>query len=347
MDHDAEIPWFIPRKAESNAVYAFVARRGSGKSFAARCLAYHLRDRFRWCAIIMPSTNADNDLSENTPSAFVHMITDYQDGMIQPIIDRANALKAYKKSKNIKRTDSYLFVIDDMLTDANFLKSKDLKILTKRGRHSDNTTILMAQDPKDIKPSVRQNLDYVFLFRQPNKEAKDRAYEVFAPDVKDKKHFMRLLDDLTKDHGIMVIDYKDQKYPVKYFKPCTEQIMGEDGKVRTVCHPGNWRLCCDAAWRLNAQYAKKEAAKMPDFIKEAKNIKSQAACGMSAKKNTGKKRKAAGNGGSKRKRRKANSGSDTDPSETEDKECSEENGSTKGYMRVGTTVICPRPSYDD
>ena len=83
-------------------------------------------------------------------------------------------LESFKKS-NI---DPRAFVIlDDCLFDDKWTRDKMMRLLFMNGRHWKIMLIITMQYPLGIPPTLRTNIDYVFILREPYIANRRRIYE--------------------------------------------------------------------------------------------------------------------------------------------------------------------------
>jgi hypothetical protein len=131
--------------------------------------------------------------------------------VIQTIIDSQN--KLIKEAKgNINEVPKILFIIDDLITDARFMKSKPMLEIMTRGRHINSSTILCTQYINSVPRAIRQQASYTILFKL-NRVEVSLITEQYCPPGVAIKDFQKLIDFCTKDdeeskNNFMVISKK-------------------------------------------------------------------------------------------------------------------------------------------
>ena len=86
-------------------------------------------------------------------------------------------IEVYKKST----IDPRAFVIlDDCLYDNGWSRDKMMRLLFMNGRHWKVMLIITMQYPLGIPPTLRTNIDYVFILREPYIANRKSIYENFA-----------------------------------------------------------------------------------------------------------------------------------------------------------------------
>ena len=112
-------------------------------------------------------------------------------------------LAMYKKC-NI---DPRAFVIlDDCLYDNSWAKDKLMRLLFMNGRHWKIMLIITMQYPLGIPPTLRTNIDYVFILREPYIANRKRIYENFAGMFPTFESFCQVMDQCTENYECLVIN---------------------------------------------------------------------------------------------------------------------------------------------
>ena len=70
--------------------------------------------------------------------------------------------------------------------------------------------ILALQYGMDILPVIRTNIDYTFIFREPNERNRKALYENYATIIGSYQDFCDVMDQLTEDYHYIVIDNRKQ-----------------------------------------------------------------------------------------------------------------------------------------
>jgi len=98
-----------------------------------------------------------------------------------------------------QNTEKSLLIVDDCAFTSAQRKSPCLKELIFNGRHYGVSIIIVAQTAVDIgSPSVRGNIDYVFLTRENLLPAIEAAYKFFFSVFPSLKDFRALNEDTKK-----------------------------------------------------------------------------------------------------------------------------------------------------
>jgi hypothetical protein len=189
-------------------VVCLIGRRDSGKSFLVRDLLYYHQD-IPIGTVIAGTEEGNGFYGKLVPKLFIH--NEYNSVIIENILKRQRqVLKqihkeiiSYKKS-NI---DPRAFVIlDDCLYDNTWTRDKMMRLLFLNGRHWKVMLIVTMQYPLGIPPTLRTNIDYVFILREPYFANRKRIYENYCGMFPTFESFCQVLDSTTENYECLVID---------------------------------------------------------------------------------------------------------------------------------------------
>ena len=200
----------ITFKPEQNTgpVIVLIGRRDTGKSFLVRDLLYYHQDIP--IGTVISGTEAGNGFySSHVPKLFIH--DEYNVSIIENILKRQKTvLKQIKKDlETYKKTniDPRAFVIlDDCLFDDKWTRDKMMRLLFMNGRHWKIMLIITMQYPLGIPPTLRTNIDYVFLLREPYIANRRRIYENYAGMFPTFESFSQVMDQCTENYECLVIN---------------------------------------------------------------------------------------------------------------------------------------------
>lgn len=189
-------------------VVVLIGRRDTGKSFLVRDLLFHHKDIP--LGTVISGTEAGNGFySEHVPKLFIH--DEYSSSIIANILKRQKVvlkqvnkqIEVYKRS-NI---DPRAFVIlDDCLYDNSWSKDKLMRLLFMNGRHWKIMLIITMQYPLGIPPTLRTNIDYVFILREPYISNRKRIFDNFAGMFPTFESFCQVMDQCTENFECLVIN---------------------------------------------------------------------------------------------------------------------------------------------
>jgi len=143
------------------------------------------------------------------PRLFIH--NEYNSAIIENILRRQKTvLKQVKKEiDTYKRTtiDPRAFVIlDDCLYDNTWSRDKLMRLLFMNGRHWKVMLVITMQYPLGIPPTLRTNIDYVFILRENYIANRKRIYENYAGMFPTFEAFCQVMDQCTENYECLVIN---------------------------------------------------------------------------------------------------------------------------------------------
>ena len=189
-------------------VVVLIGKRDTGKSFLVRDLLYYQQEIP--IGTVISGTEEGNGFYANmVPKLFVH--NEYNTAIIENILKRQRTvLKQIKKEmETYKRStiDPRAFVIlDDCLYDATWTRDKMMRLLFMNGRHWKVMLVITMQYPLGIPPTLRTNIDYVFILRENYIANRRRIYENYAGMFPTFESFCQVMDQCTENYECLVIN---------------------------------------------------------------------------------------------------------------------------------------------
>lgn len=189
-------------------VIVMIGRRDTGKSFLVRDLLFYHQDIP--IGTVISGTEAGNGFySNHVPKLFIH--EEYNTVIIENILKRQKTvlkqvkkeIEAYKRSNIDPRT---FVILDDCLFDDKWTRDKMMRLLFMNGRHWKIMLIITMQYPLGIPPTLRTNIDYVFILREPYIANRRRIYENYAGMFPTFESFCQVMDQCTENYECLVIN---------------------------------------------------------------------------------------------------------------------------------------------
>uniref|UniRef100_A0A6C0E2W2 Uncharacterized protein n=1 Tax=viral metagenome TaxID=1070528 RepID=A0A6C0E2W2_9ZZZZ len=198
---------FKPNEAKGPVV-VLIGRRDTGKSFLVRDLLFYHQD-IPVGTVISGTEEGNGFYGKLVPKLFIH--NEYNTVIIENILKRQKqVLKQIKKEmETFKKSaiDPRTFVIlDDCLFDATWSRDKLMRLLFMNGRHWKIMLIITMQYPLGIPPTLRTNIDYVFILREPYIANRKRIYENYAGMFPTFESFCQVMDQCTENYECLVIN---------------------------------------------------------------------------------------------------------------------------------------------
>ena len=189
-------------------VVVLIGRRDTGKSFLVRDLLFYHQD-IPIGTVISGTEEGNGFYGKLVPKLFIH--NEYNTVIIENILKRQRqVLKQIKKEvETFKKStiDPRTFVIlDDCLYDATWARNKLMRLLLMNGRHWKIMLIITMQYPLGIPPTLRTNIDYVFILREPYIANRKRIYDNYAGMFPTFESFCQVMDQCTENYECLVIN---------------------------------------------------------------------------------------------------------------------------------------------
>jgi hypothetical protein len=199
----------IQFKSDENKgpVVVLLGKRDTGKSFLVRDLLYY-QQNIPIGTVISGTEEGNGFYSKMVPKIFIHH--EYNTAIIENILRRQKTvLKQIKKEvETYKRStiDPRTFVIlDDCLYDNTWTRDKLMRLLFMNGRHWKVMLVITMQYPLGIPPTLRTNIDYVFILRENYIANRKRIYENYAGMFPTFEAFCQVMDQCTENYECLVI----------------------------------------------------------------------------------------------------------------------------------------------
>ena len=198
---------FKPNESKGPVV-VLIGRRDTGKSFLVKDLLYYHQD-IPIGTVISGTEEGNGFYGKLVPKLFIH--NEYNTAIIENILKRQRqVLKQIKKEmEQFKRStiDPRTFVImDDCLYDNTWAREKLMRLLFLNGRHWKVMLIITMQYPLGIPPTLRTNIDFVFILREPYIANRKRIYENYAGMFPTFESFCQVMDQCTENFECLVIN---------------------------------------------------------------------------------------------------------------------------------------------
>ena len=189
-------------------VVVLIGKRDTGKSFLVRDLLFYQQD-IPIGTVISGTEEGNGFYASMVPKLFVH--NEYNTAIIENILKRQRTvLKQVKKEmETYKRStiDPRAFVIlDDCLYDNTWSRDKLMRLLFMNGRHWKVMLVITMQYPLGIPPTLRTNIDYVFILRENYIANRKRIYENYAGMFPTFESFCQVMDQCTENFECLVIN---------------------------------------------------------------------------------------------------------------------------------------------
>ena len=223
-------------------VCVLIGRRDTGKSFLCKDLLYYHQDLP--VGVVVSGTEEGNGFYGHlVPKLFIH--NEYSSAIIEKLLIRQKTvLKQIKKELETKKRstiDPRTFVIlDDCLYDGSWAKDKLMRLLFMNGRHWKVMLIITMQYPLGIPPTLRTNIDFVFILREPYIANRKRIYDNYAGMFPTFESFCQVMDQYTENYECLVINNNSKSNKL------TDQVFWYKADAHN-----NFRLGAKEFWEMS------------------------------------------------------------------------------------------------
>ena len=220
-----------------------IGKKDTGKSFLVRDILHHTQDCYPIGTVISGTEVANEFFQHMVPSKLIH--DKYKPEIVINVVKRQLALKQQRNHTKSTTMDPRAFLIlDDCLFDDTWIRQESTRYVFMNGRHVDLTTMITMQYPLGVPPSLRTNVDFVFILRENIIGNRKRIYENYAGMFPTFDMFCQFMDQCTENFECLVICNSSSSNKLE------DQVFW----YKASDHPP-FRLCADSLWVDNKPFA--------------------------------------------------------------------------------------------
>jgi hypothetical protein len=234
---------FDMTKIKHDKVVVLIGKRETGKSFLVKDLLWH-HQTLPFGSVISGTEGANHFYSTVVPPMFIH--EEYSPLIIANVLKRQKLIA--KKITNDLATRGTtavdprnFLILDDCLYDQSWIKDRNVRYLFMNGRHVHTMFIITMQYAMGIPPSLRTNIDYVFILRENIVANRRRLYEQYAGMFPDFDSFCQVMNQCTENFECLVIDNNAKSNKLE------DQVFWYKAAARP-----DFRLCSPELWAQSA-----------------------------------------------------------------------------------------------
>lgn len=216
----------------------FAGAKKTGKSFTARCIAYHLKDRVYDATVFTGSEEVDHPWQQYVPDSFVH--DDYDESILSAAMLRQKD-RIHISEKYHTPDPGHLVVFEDLeYKQHNIFYEESCRQILLNGRHNRTYPMVLVQYiMKGLTREIRGMFDFVFLQKEPDIAVRRKLWTVFGGCCETFGQFDSIFRSCTDEYGTMVIALRANSYAIVdnlfWFK------AHDMGQFR-IGHPDVWRF---------------------------------------------------------------------------------------------------------
>lgn len=195
---------FQPSSMRENPVIYAIGKRGSGKSTLLEYLMFLFSRKADFGCAVTGTLNSGNMFRKHVPDSMIYE-NGYNNAIGAKLISNAKACHEQASLGKTRPRKAFL-VLDDCMADKKKLNTPAMRDLHMNGRNYGVIFINAVQYMMDMPSDFRSQVDYVFVFKEANRNNKRRLYDNFFSMFETQKQFSTALDKCTKDYHCMVLD---------------------------------------------------------------------------------------------------------------------------------------------
>lgn len=235
-----ELKKFDPSKIASDSVVVFIGKRNTGKSYCMKDILNHHKD-IPVGIVVSPTEMANGYFEKFIPKMLIY--DECEEQVVKKFLDRQKNISTERK-RELKRTgqsqlDARAFLIlDDCLYDKRWINDANIRSIFMNGRHYKIFFLITMQHALGLPPVLRNNIDYIFIFRNNIIKEKQKIYDNYAGMFPTFETFNQVMNQTTENYECLVIDNKIQSNKI------------EDQVFWYKATDTNFRMCGNDLWEL-------------------------------------------------------------------------------------------------
>ena len=201
-----KLKMFDMSSVKNDSCVIMLGKRRTGKSFLVRDLLSYHSDMP--AGVVISGTEASNGFfGKIFPPVFIH--DEFKPKIIENLIKRQKGVirKILAAPTGCNIDPRCILLMDDCLYDAkSWANDTNIRQIMMNGRHLKIFFIMTSQYPLGVPPSLRSNIDYVFILRENIMQNRRRIYENYCGMLPSFDIFCSVLDQTTENHECLVVD---------------------------------------------------------------------------------------------------------------------------------------------
>ena len=241
---------FDMSKIGDRSVVVFIGARGAGKSILCRDLLYH-HQTLPAGMVISGTEDSNQFYSTIVPACFIY--NDFKPELVEKFVKRQKMITKKMKNEEAKFGHSKIdprgfLIMDDCLYDKGWQNDTNIRSCFLNGRHFNTFFIFTSQYALAAPPMLRNNIDYVFILREPRMTARKKIYENYAGFVPTFEIFSQIVTQCTENYECIVIDNTTKSNDL------TDQIYWYKADMHT-----DFKLGAREFWQLSSTTTQDES----------------------------------------------------------------------------------------
>jgi hypothetical protein len=235
-----ELKKFDPSKIASDSVVVFIGKRNTGKSYCMKDILNYHRD-IPVGVVVSPTERANGYFEKFIPKMLIY--DECEENTLKKYLDRQISITTEKKREQKKFGNSKIdarsfLILDDCLYDKRWINNINIRSIFMNGRHYKIFFLITMQHALGLPPVLRNNIDYIFIFRNNILKEKQKIYDNYAGMFPTFEAFNQVMNQTTENFECLVIDNKVQSNKL------------EDQVFWYKASDTNFKMCSQELWEL-------------------------------------------------------------------------------------------------
>lgn len=187
--------------------------RATGKSYLIRDILYNNRD-IPIGTVITPTKQDTEFYGKMVPPLFIY--NEYKTSIVENVLNRQKGIIKRMENERKQETETSVcnrssidprtfVVFDNCLYDSKWATDTLMQDILLNACCWYIMPIIAMSYPLGVPPTIRSNLDYVFIFSEPNVSNRKRIYDNYAGMFPTFELFCSVMDQYTENYGCLVI----------------------------------------------------------------------------------------------------------------------------------------------
>ncbi len=237
-----ELKKFDPSKIASDSVLIFLGKRHTGKSWTLRDILNYHRD-IPVGVVVSPTEAANGFFEKFIPKMLIY--DEPTEATIEKFLDRQTKISSERKREIKKFGNSQIdarafLILDDCMYDKRWINNRNIHKIFMNGRHYKIFFLITLQHALGLPPVLRNNIDYIFIFRNNIRREREKIYHHYAGMFPTFEAFEQVMMQTTENFECLVIDNKTQSNKL------------EDQVFWYKATETNFKMCGSDLWELQA-----------------------------------------------------------------------------------------------
>jgi hypothetical protein len=189
-----------------------IGRRDTGKTHLITEILNHQPTLKANTTIVYSTKEEGERYSNHFRGAMLHDNFEYS--LIEDAIKRINKTIKMERDEYQRgqiEPSQYTIVLDNCLYEHDFYKNKEIRLLFMNGNVFRINTIISLNYPNGIPPNLRVNLDYTFIFYDPDFSYRKRIWEKYVYEFLSLEKFNDIMAQLTNPYECLVVKNSESR----------------------------------------------------------------------------------------------------------------------------------------